>query len=159
MVIQSRAFGILRLEENRNTKENVIRYTRQNVLGTENIDIASSWEEVVQVLEVLVCRPDKDEIQRQISAKLTVNTPEAKQVLSQQLTAYLEQRKTELEQNGGTDSPDYKREATIIQNLIIQHGLKIVDINEQKVIPQNPEDTIDSLRLSLVTIIIEPYSP
>ena len=72
-------------------------YTQKTVLGTENVDIASSWEEVVQVLEVPACRPDKEEIQRQVSAKLTTDGSEAKQVLYEQLVAYLKQRETELE--------------------------------------------------------------
>jgi Tubulin like/zinc-ribbon domain len=143
LVVQSCAFGVLRLEENRSTKENVIRYTRKTVLGDENVDIASSWEEVVQVLDVLVCRPDKDEIQRQVSAKLSIDTTEAKQALYNQLVAYLKQRETELGKNGGTDSPDYKREATIIQNLIITNKLKIGESNSDDSIvafspPQSP---------------------
>lgn len=143
LVVQARAFSILRLEENRSTKENVVRYTRKTVLGDENVDIASSWEEVVQVLEVLVCRPDKDEIQRQVSAKLSIDTIEAKQALYNQLVAYLKHRETELEKNGGSDSPDYKREATIIQILITTNKLKIGDSNSDDLIvtfvpPQSP---------------------
>lgn len=125
LVVQARALRVLRLEENRSTNENVIRYTRKTVLGTENVDIASSWEEVVQVLEVLVCRPDKEEIQRQVSEKLKADQPEAKQTLYDQLVAYLKQRETELEKNGGVDSPDYKREATIIQTVITANKLKM----------------------------------
>jgi len=130
LIVQARAFNVLRLEENRSTQENVIRYTRETVLGTENVDIASSWEEVVQVLEVLACRPDKEEIQRQVSAKLSTDQPEARQTLYNQLVAYLKQRETELEKTGGTDSPDYKREATIIQTVITANKLKMVDSNQ-----------------------------
>jgi ribosomal protein L40E len=136
LVVQARAFGVLRLEENRSTKENVIRYTRKTVLGTENVDIASSWEEVVQVLEVLACRPDKEEIQRQVSEKLKADQPEAKQALYTQLVAYLKQRETELEKNGGADSPDYKREATIIQTVITANKLKTGDETETIASPE-----------------------
>lgn len=137
LVVQARAFGVLRLEENRNTKENVIRYTRETVLGTENVDIASSWEEVVQVLEVLACRPDKEEIQRQVSEKLKADQPEAKQALYTQLVAYLKQRETELEKNGGEDSPNYKREATIIQTVITANKLKMGDNTESVASPEH----------------------
>jgi Tubulin like/zinc-ribbon domain len=125
LVIQARAFGVLRLEENRSTKENVIRYTSETVTGMKNVDIASSWEEVVQVLEVLACRPDKEEIQRQVSAKLAAaEQPELKQALYNQLINYLRQRELELERSGGSDSPDYKREDAIIQDVITTYKLK-----------------------------------
>jgi hypothetical protein len=126
LVLQGRALGILRLERNRNTQENVIRYTRKTVTGTENMDIASSWEEVVQVLEVPACRPDKEEIQKQLTLKFSeadgVNT---KRLLYDEFMTYLKQRELELEKLGGSDSPDYKREATIIQNVITFQKLKI----------------------------------
>ncbi|MBD1932663.1 zinc-ribbon domain-containing protein [Trichocoleus sp. FACHB-69] len=126
LVVQARAFGVLRLEENRNTKENTIRYTRKTVIGTENVDIASGWEEAVQVLEVLACRPDKEEIQRRVTALLAAaDQPQEKRVLYNQLMAYLKQREVELEKNGGTDSPDYRREATIIQNVIAANKLNV----------------------------------
>lgn len=124
LVIQARALNILRLEENRRTQENVIRYTRSTVTGTENVDIASSWSEVVQVLEVLTCRPDREEIQRQISTKLSaVDTVEVKQALYEQLIVYLKQRELDLEKEGGLDSPDYMRELVIIQELIVENKL------------------------------------
>jgi hypothetical protein len=136
LVLQSRALGILRLEENRSTKESGVRYTRKTVIGTENVDIASNWEEAVQVLQVLVCRPDKEEIQRQVTAKLsTVEQPGSGQILYAQLVTYLEQREQELEKNGGTDSPDYKREAAIIQSVITSNQLKGMEIDESVMSP------------------------
>ncbi len=126
LVIQARALKILKFEENRSTQENVIRYTKNTVTGSKNIDIASSWEEAVQVLEVLACRPDREEIQKQVSAKISAaETPEAKQQLYHQLMAYLKQRETELSKLGGVDSPDYKREDNIIQKLIMDHALQV----------------------------------
>lgn len=136
LVLQARALGVLRLEENRSTQEKVIRYTRKTVTGTENVDIAASWEEAVQVLEVLTCRPDREEIQKQVSAKfLAADQPELKQALYDQLMTYLKQREAELEKLGGADSPDYKREATIIQNVIKFHKLK----NGEEKEPPSPD--------------------
>ncbi|NET08133.1 MAG: zinc-ribbon domain-containing protein [Symploca sp. SIO2B6] len=136
LVVQARAFEILRLEENRSTKENVIRYNRKTVIGKENVDIASSWEEAVQVLEVLACRPDKEEIQRQVTEKLaSAEQPESKQALYNQLVNYLKQRELELEKTGGTDSLDYKREATIIQDVITSNRLKVKEVDELPVSP------------------------
>jgi len=142
LVVQARALRVLRLEENRSTNENVIRYTRKTVLGTENVDIASSWEEVVQVLEVLVCRPDKEEIQRQVSEKLKADQPEAKQTLYDQLVAYLKQRETELEKTGGIDSPDYKREVTIIQTVITANKLKMGENTEFTASPERQRSSV-----------------
>lgn len=128
LVVQARALEVLRLEENRSTQEKGVRYTRETVIGNENVDIASSWAEVAQVLEVLACRPDREEIQRQVSAKLAAaDRPELKQALYEQLITYLKQRETELEKSGGTDSPDYKREAVIIQDVISSCKLKTVE--------------------------------
>ncbi|MBD1896275.1 tubulin-like doman-containing protein [Coleofasciculus sp. FACHB-129] len=119
LVVQARALQVLRIEENRLTKEKVIRYTRQTVIGLENVDIASSWEEAVQVLQVLACRPDKEEIQRQVTAKLTqADTVQKKQALYHQLKVYLDRRAVELEKEGATDSLNYKREARVIQEMI-----------------------------------------
>lgn len=152
LVVQARAFGVLRLEENRSTQENVIRHTQKTVLGTENVDIASSWEEVVQVLEVLACHPDKEEIQRQVSAKLTTDGSEAKQVLYEQLVAYLKQRETELEKNGGTDSPDYKREATIIQTVITANKLKVGGNTESLETPELQQSLVQKVESNSAAI-------
>ena len=60
-MVEARSLKVLRIEENRSTKEKVVRYTRQTAIGEENVDIASSWEEAVQVLEVLACRGDREQ--------------------------------------------------------------------------------------------------
>ena len=127
-------------------------YTQKTVLGTENVDIASSWEEVVQVLEVLACHPDKEEIQRQVSAKLTTDGSEAKQVLYEQLVAYLKQRETELEKNGGTDSPDYKREATIIQTVITANKLKVGGNTESLETPELQQSLVQKVESNSAAI-------
>ena len=119
LVVQARSLRVLRPEENRNTKEKAIRYTVKTVLGQENVDLASSWEETVQVLAVVACRPDKEEIQKQVTAILNgAETVPQKQQLYGQLTAYLDVRETELDKEGGKDSPVYKREVKIIQEVI-----------------------------------------
>ncbi|MFB2837914.1 tubulin-like doman-containing protein [Floridanema evergladense] len=124
LVVKARALKVLRLEENRLTKEKVVRYTRKTVTGTENIDLASSWEETVQVLQVLACRPDKEEIERQVIAKLSeAENEQQKRTLYQQLLEYLKQREVELEKEGGTDSLNYKRELKVIQDVIQERNL------------------------------------
>lgn len=138
LVIQARALEVLRLEQNRSTKENNVRYSRQTVVGTENVDLASSWEEAVQVLEVQACRPDREEIQKQINTKLGIEDTEvAKNILLSQLLSYLKQREQEFE--GGTDSADYKREATIIQELIKTKKLR----TEQDFVTQTVAQNLD----------------
>ena len=143
LVLQARALGVLRLEENRSTQEKVIRYARQTVTDdAENVDIAASWEEAVQVLEVLFCRPDREEIQKQVSAKFSAaDQPQLKQALYDQLRNYLKQREAELEKLGGADSPDYKREDTIIKDVIQSYKLKIGEDSEPLVIPSRRTET------------------
>ncbi len=128
LVIQARALNVLYLSENQATRENTIRYTRKTNIGLENVDIASSWEEASQILEVRACREDREEIQRQITEKLNqAETPEQKRQLYQTLMAYLEHRSLELGKQGGKDSPEYKREAEIIKRLIDDHQLYVTE--------------------------------
>lgn len=163
LVVQARALDILRLEENRNTKETVIRYTRETVIGSENVEIASSWEEAVQVLEVLACRPDKEAIQHQVSAKLA-DTDQAQDKLGlyDQFMNYLKEREAELEKIGGSDSPDYKREATIIKNLITFENLQPDNKSKPPVIqpvisPEKPlVDLIEELHISNISPVEPP---
>ncbi|MFW6359668.1 MAG: tubulin-like doman-containing protein [Chroococcales cyanobacterium] len=117
LVVEARALGVLRQEKNKETQENVIRYTQQTEIDLVNIDIASSWEEAPQVLEVKACRPDREEIQKQITAKLeAAETDTQKQALFNQFKAYLQQRTLELP--GGADSPELKREKKIILDVV-----------------------------------------
>jgi hypothetical protein len=97
----------------------------------------------VQVLEVLACRPDREEIQKQVSAKFSAaDQPQSKQALYDQLMTYLKQREADLEKLGGADSPDYKREATIIQDVIKSHKLKnSEDSDESFVTPKQQTKT------------------
>jgi rubrerythrin len=124
LVVQARSLRVLRLEANRSTKERVIRYTRGTEIGTEDVDLASSWEEAAQVLEVLACRPDREEIQRQVNKKLDAGeTPAQKQALFDQLMGYLSQREEELAKQGGKDCLEYKREATVLLDVIRRYKL------------------------------------
>lgn len=124
LVVQARALGVLRMEENRSLKENLVRYTRQTAIDSENVDIASNWEEAVQVLEIPACLPDKEAIQRQVSARLeAAQTNAQKLTLYNQLTSYLKTREVELEKEGGKDSASYKREYQIILGMINKYQL------------------------------------
>ncbi|MEH1960320.1 MAG: tubulin-like doman-containing protein [Nostoc sp.] len=164
LVVQARALGVLRLEENRNTEEKVIRYTRETVIGSENVEIASSWEEAVQVLEVLACRPDKEAIGRQVSAKLAdADQAQDKLGLYDQFINYLKQREAELEKIGGSDSPDYKREATIIKDLITSENLQLDNKSKLSVIqlvisPEKPlVDFIEEPHISNISPVEPPF--
>lgn len=125
LVVQARALGVLRMEENRSLKENLVRYTRKTAIDSENVDIASSWEEAVQVLEIPACLPDKEAIGRQVTAKLEVARTDAqKAVLYNQLISYLQMREAELEKEGGKDSSTYKREYQIILGVMHKYQMK-----------------------------------
>ena len=144
LVIQSRALGILQLSENKSTEETVVRYSRDSVTGKENVDLASSWEEVTQTLQVLACRPDREEIERQLNAQYDAAAEDAatKRAIYDQLMAYLKMREDELDKQGGEDSPDYKRELTIVQQVIMKYKLKAgqgVGVATQSVAVAQPE--------------------
>ena len=124
LVIQARGLKVLQQATNQATDENVIRYRIQTATGVKNIDLASTWEDVNQVLEVKACRADRKEIQRQITAKLNACTnATSKNKLYQELLKYLEQRALELEVQGGKDSLEYKREDKIILDLIEAYNI------------------------------------
>jgi len=141
LVLQARALDVLILEVNLNNQETVIRYKRGTVIGTENVDIAASWEEAVQVLEVVVCHPDREEIDNQVRARFAgANQPNLRQALYDQLINYLKQREADLQNLGGVDSPDYKRESTIIKDVINSHSLR----NDQDGKPFVPNPQTDT---------------
>jgi hypothetical protein len=124
LVVQARAFQVLFSDINLATKEPTIRYKRQTNIDIENVDIASNWEEVPQVLEVRACLEDKEEIERQVNAIYeSAETEAQKQQLSQQLTDYLQQRAKELEKLGGKESLIYAREKNIVRNVIEKYKL------------------------------------
>lgn len=131
LVIQARALNVLTYQTNQKTRENVIRYTRQTVIGAENVDLAASWEEVVSVLQIKACRSDREEVEQQVNQQInSCETDSQKQRLYEKLLKYLEQRGIELlkEKKGGKDAPEYKREAKIIQNLIESQKLNVTPI-------------------------------
>jgi ribosomal protein L40E len=139
LVIQARALKVLQQATNKATDEKVIRYQIQTATGVKNIDLASTWEDVTQVLEVKACRDDRQEIQRQLTAKLNACTTDIdKYRLYQQLLKYLEQRALELETQGGKDSLEYKREDRIILDLIEKYKLNIQGDKPVKALPKKP---------------------
>jgi hypothetical protein len=122
LVVTARALKVLFQEVNRVTNEKTIRYEIKTATGLKKVDIATSWEDAVQVLEVKACREDKEKIQSQVTAKLQDSTtPEKKQALYRTLIEYLQQRSEEL--TGGKDNTEYKREDAIILQLIHTYKL------------------------------------
>jgi acyl-CoA reductase-like NAD-dependent aldehyde dehydrogenase len=94
------------------------------IVDLENIDLASNWEVVPQVLEVRACLEDKEAIQQQVNAIYEAAVTAAqKQQLYQQLADYLAQRAKELEKLGGQESLIYAREKNIVRQAIEQHQL------------------------------------
>jgi hypothetical protein len=122
LVVTARALKVLFPEVNRVTNEKTIRYEIKTATGLKKVDIATSWEDAVQVLEVKACREDKEKIQSQVTAKLQDSaTPEKKQALYRTFIKYLQQRSEEL--TGGKDNTEYKREDAIILQLIDNYKL------------------------------------
>ncbi|NEP43340.1 MAG: zinc ribbon domain-containing protein, partial [Okeania sp. SIO2H7] len=141
LVVRGRSLEVLRLDENRSTKERVIRYTRQSAIGEESVDIASTWEEAVQVLDVDVCRGDREEIARQVKEKLNAaETNQQKRLLYEKLMAYLASRELELEKQGGKDSLIYKREAKIVEKIIDEYKLLVEGGVKGPVVPEVKEE-------------------
>ena len=89
LVIQARALGVLRQDLNRKTGERTIRYTDTTEIGLRDVDIASSWEETVQVLAVNACRQDREEIKRQLYEKLSQGETPAEKQRSEEHTSEL----------------------------------------------------------------------
>jgi hypothetical protein len=140
LVILTRALKILRQDVNQKTKESIIRYSKETVIGLQNVDIASTWAEVIAVLEVKNCREDRQEIERQLNHKFDNSESDTeKQAIYLQLLTYLEQRATDLAKQGGKDSPEYKREARIIQNAIEKRKLNKGVTIPTATIPVQPE--------------------
>lgn len=143
LVVEARALEVLRQEENRKTKEQVIRYLKQTAIGLQPVDIASSWEDTAQILEVKACRDDREEIQHQVTQKLkAAETNSQKQALFNQLTTYLEKRELELEKAGGKDTPEYKREAKILLDVIDAYKLNSGATGSQSTQPTDPDPDI-----------------
>ena len=143
-MVQARAFGIIFSDTNRATQEHTIRYKRITNTGTQKVDVASNWEELVQILEIDICLEDKKEIERQVNALYqAAKTQAQKQQLQRQLIDYLNQRRNEFE--AGEDSPFYKRDNAIIDNLINKYKLSpISELDEDKPYRQTQTDISSS---------------
>jgi hypothetical protein len=90
------------------------------------MDIASTWEETVQVLQVGVCRDDRQKIQNQVDDRLqSAKTNDQKLELYKVLLRYLQSRVQDLREEGGEDSPVYKRESQIMRETIQQYKLDV----------------------------------
>jgi hypothetical protein len=135
-VVLARALGLLWEDVNASTKEPTIRYQVDNNFGgKDNIDVASTWDEAVQVLEVRACQADRAAIDHQIDQKLTqAETEEQKAAIAQTFKQYLDRRAIDLDKLGGKDSPIYRREAKIISDIFTQFKLKGVAIE----VPPDP---------------------
>jgi len=124
LVLVSRAFGLLQEEINQNTQKSVIRYRKKTPLGEDTITLASTWEDVIQILELPDCQPDRTEIEGQLEKVLeNAQTQPQKQQLRKQLEDFLNERLQTVYRKIGTHDPLYLRERTIIQEFIIAHKL------------------------------------
>lgn len=157
LVVQARALEVLFQEENRATKEQTIRYTQQTALGLEKVDLASNWEEAPQILQVRACRRDREEIERQVEHIFeTTTTDSQKQQLYQQLNNYLKQRKKELDDLGGEDSPMYIREKVIVLDVINQY--KLVTQGTIPTIDLTPTEPVKVMAAKLENDFITPHN-
>lgn len=119
LVTKARALGVLRTEQNIESNQEVIRYSRTSNLGRkENIDIACSWEEAVLVLDLKDCDSDRMTVQSQINELMrNCDKPE----ISQLLNEYLNKRIRDFP--AGSDSIEYKRELKIIGDFAAESKL------------------------------------
>lgn len=118
LVVILRALEILKPEINQNTKQNVICYSAIIKGQQEKVTLAANWEDALQVLELPDCRQDRQELERQLEAKLeAAETLEQKQKLNHKLKSYLEIRLQDFRKQGGDDNPLYLKEKDIIRDL------------------------------------------
>jgi len=133
LVIKARALGILKEEQNPVTKELTIRYEMQTAVGSEKVDLAANWEQATQILEVRACQNDREAIEEKVIHQLSeAETQQQKQALYEQFLAYLQQRETDLIKVGGKESPQYKREAAVLLEVIETYKLQVT-------VPDAPE--------------------
>lgn len=133
LVVQARALNVLQEKENRATKETNICYIYQTEFEQEKVEIASSWEEVPQILEVRACRTDYEEIERQVQAILEeAETKEEKQEIYQQFDSYRRRRLKDLERDGGEDSKQYRREWSILKEVAKKYQLMPKSMDEDE---------------------------
>lgn len=146
LVAKARALGVLRAEQNVESNQEVIRYSRISNLGREeNIDIACSWEEAVLVLELKDCDNDRMSVETQISEMMR-NC--GKDEITQRLNDYLNNRIRAFA--AGSDSIEYKRELKIIGDLADEYKLPFT---------QQPRDSTASVESQLQTISAEAMQP
>jgi hypothetical protein len=143
LVLLARVLGILNVELNKSSKEDTICYQCQTSTGLEKIEIASNWEEAVQILSIDTCRRDKEAIQDQVdNVLLGAESSEAKQALTDQFNAFLKEREREL--TGGSDDPAYRRDNEIVKKTIVKYNLpsmKVVEV-EVSVLAEPPQEPV-----------------
>jgi hypothetical protein len=142
LVLLARVLGILNVEFNKSSKEDTIRYQCQTSTGLEKVEIASNWEEAVQILSIDTCRRDKEAIQEQVeNVFFAAESNEAKQALTDRFDVFLKERERELA--GGSDDPAYRRDREIVKKTIVKYGLPSMNVEEgvivQPEIPQPPK--------------------
>ena len=151
LVLVSRALGILKEEINRNTQKSVIRYTKINDLGDEKITVATSWEDLILVLELPDCREDKEEVQHQLDSFLETaeDNQVQKQQLRQKLESFLAERLKTVYKKTGEDNPLFLRERTIIREFLIEKKLAVTnsftETSPTSEKPEQPKASTDSL--------------
>lgn len=124
LLTKARALGVLYKDENRNLKEDTICFTRKTAFRDKPVNVASSWEEVIQVLQIGTFQDEKQEIENLVNTKLTnAQTSEQKKLLFEEFRLYLESRANELLSDGGEDSPIYRFEENVIESLVEKYGL------------------------------------
>jgi Tubulin like len=143
LVTIARAFGILRSDLNKYTQENVICYNIKTAMGDEkNVELATTWEEAIQILEIHICAQDREEIEQQTKFKLgNAKTSDEKQKLYQESRDYLDKRKEELLRALNEEGKkQYDKEEKIINNFNVDNKLMSNLINS------NLPTTIDEAR-------------
>lgn len=111
--------------QNQKAEELIIPRTK-----TERVEVAKNWEEASSNLELLVFRKERQEIEKMINETLAeVKSIGSKHEIYNQITSFLEEREVQLRFSGGADSTEYKRELTVIQELMLELGF---DPSEQE---------------------------
>jgi Tubulin like len=122
LVVISRAFGILKEEQNARANRTMVQYYKPGTGYKEAVALATTWEETVHVLELPDCRSDRLEIQRQLTERIQqAKTEVQRQSLRTQLEAYLNK------QNDGQSQPEnarYLRQKTIVEKFMTANQLR-----------------------------------
>ena len=140
LVVLARVLEVLTVEFNKASKDNTICYQVQSATGDEKVEIASTWEEAVQLLEIDTCRRDREAVSAQVSRIFAdAESDDAKRVLTDKLAEFLKMREAELP--AGQDSPEYRRDRQIVKETIEKYGLPSIDADSASAPMPQPEAT------------------